>query len=149
MFHALGDTRSPVKASAVNLLFFFAVALATMGPMEHAGLALAIGVAAAMQLLTLIVMLRRKVGPLGLRSVIASAMRSTLAAASMSVPVFFITRLGDWSQGGTAANTGLYVAAVLVGAVVYCGVGWLAGSRELASLLNALRRRRGATKAGD
>jgi putative peptidoglycan lipid II flippase len=149
MFHALGDTRSPVKASAVNLLVFFSVALATMGPMEHAGLALAIGLAATLQLLTLMLMLRRKVGPLGLRAVATSATRSTVAAAAMAVPVFLITRLGHWSEGGTARNTGLYIGAVLAGAVVYCSVGWLAGSRELGSLLNALRRRRGAAKTGD
>jgi len=144
MFHALGDTRSPVKASAVNLLVFFPVALGTMGPMEHAGLALAIGLAASFQLLTLVVMLRRRVGPLGLRSVAISSLRSTAASATMSVPVFLITRLGDWSEGATAANTGLYLGAVIAGAVVYAGAGWLLGSAELATLLNALRRRRGA-----
>ncbi len=146
MFHALGDTRSPVKASAVNLLVFFAVALATMGPMQHAGLALAIGLAASFQLLTLVVMLRRKVGRLGLRSVAISSLRSTAASAAMSVPVYFVTRLGDWSQGATAANTGLYVGAVVGGAIVYALAGWLVGSPELATVLNTLRRRAGRSR---
>lgn len=146
MFHALGDTRSPVKASAVNLLVFFSVALATMGPMEHAGLALAIGLAASFQLLALIVMLRRKVGRLGLRSVASSSLRSTAASGAMSVPIYLVTRLGHWSEGATVANTGIYVGAVVAGAIVYVLVGWLVGSPELVTVLNTLRRRAGRSR---
>jgi putative peptidoglycan lipid II flippase len=142
MFHALGDTRSPVKASAVNLLFFFAIALATMGPMQHAGLALAIGAAAAFQLLTLLVMLRRKVGRLGLREVARSVARATVAAVGMAGCVFGIGRLGDWSLGATTRNAVVLTAAVVVGAVAYLGVAALLRAPELRTLGSVLRRRR-------
>jgi len=114
--------------------------------MEHAGLALAMGMAAAFQLLTLIWMLRRKVGRLGLRSVTVSSLRSAGASATMAVPVYLLTRLGDWSEGATAANTGLYVGAVLAGAFVYAGAGWLLGSTELVAVVNILRRRAGRSR---
>ncbi|MAQ15708.1 MAG: murein biosynthesis integral membrane protein MurJ [Sandaracinus sp.] len=142
MFHALGDTRSPVKASAANLVVFFAVALATMRSLKHAGLALAIGVAAAVQLFTLIFMLRRRVGRLGLRSVAISAARSSGAALVMGLAILGIARFGEWYRGSTPFNAVLLGVAVTTGAVVYLAAAKALGSQEVGALWSSLRRRR-------
>ena len=142
MFHALGDTRTPVKASAVNLVLFFGVAMATMAPMAHAGLALAIGVAAAGQLLALLYLLRRKVGRLGLRSVASSALKSAGASVAMGAVIFGLVSFGTWERGATLTNAVVYTVAVVAGAAAYLLVTKALGSGEVGALIGVLRRRR-------
>lgn len=141
MFHALGDTRTPVWASALNLVTFFSLGLALMGPMQHAGLALAISAAAAVQLAGLLLLLRRKVGALGLRSVATSALRALAAAAVMGLALGALVASRDFAAGGTALNTGLFLGAVAGGAAVYLAMARLVGSPEVGELHRALRRR--------
>ncbi len=140
MFHALGDTRTPVWASALNLVTFASVGLALMGPMQHAGLALAISAAATVQLAGLLLLLRRKIGPLGLRSVAGSALRALVAAGVMGGVLWLGVGGRDFRGGGTAVNTALFLAAVVGGALVYLAVARAVGSPEIAELRSSLRR---------
>jgi putative peptidoglycan lipid II flippase len=119
VFHAYKDTRTPVVASALNLVAFVATALLLMGPMQQAGIAAGISAAGIVQLGALLVLLRRKVGPLGLGSVAASFGRSVGASAVMGVVVWALAGLGAWENGSTLTNIGLYAATVLAGALVY------------------------------
>lgn len=142
MFHALGDTRSPVFASAANLVVFGALGLTLKGPMQHAGIAIAISGAAAVQLVVLLGMLRRRIGRLGLREVARSAARAALASAIMGGALWPLTRMVDWSQGGSLVNTGLFLGLVIAGAGLYLGAAWVLRCPELRDLAGALRRRR-------
>ena len=141
MFHALGDTRTPVLASATNLVVFGVVGGTLMGPMQHAGLAAGVIAAAVAQLLALLALLRRKVGRLGLSEVLASAWRVLLASAAMGGVLWPIVQLGEWGEGGTGKNTALFAAAVVAGGLTYLVVAAVAGSPELRQLLRTLRRK--------
>lgn len=141
MFHAMGDTRTPVVASAVNLVVFFGVGLATMGPLRHGGLALGITAAAWIQLSVLLVLLRRKVGPLGLRSVAISMARSVFAAALMGAALWGALQVVDFEGGGTLRNVGVFLALVVGGSLAYLASAAVLRSPELGELRSALRRR--------
>jgi putative peptidoglycan lipid II flippase len=143
MFHAYNDTRTPVVCSAINLVVFVAVSLALMGPFQHVGIAVAFSAAATAQLGALLYLLRRRVGPLGLRTVSVSAARMVAAAAVMGVICFVGARQGDWARGGNdPRNIAVLAATVGGGALVYLGAAWILKCPELAELFAAVRRRR-------
>ena len=143
MFFAYNDTRTPVVASAVNLVIFAATALALMGPFQHVGIAMALSAAGAAQLFTLLFLLRRKVGRLGLRAVTWSAMRIGLAAALMGGVLHYGASLGDWTGGGTRLGAiALLVGVILVGALSYFAAAATLRTPELGEWLAAIRRRR-------
>ena len=142
MFHAHNDTRTPVIASALNLVTFVGMGLALMGPMQHAGLAAATTFAAVVQLAALLWLLRRQSGGLGLREVVRSLARVVVASAAMGFVVALMARLGDWSLGGNdPRNLGAYLATILAGAGTYLTVAALLRAPELDDLRAALRRR--------
>ncbi|MDH5491419.1 MAG: murein biosynthesis integral membrane protein MurJ, partial [Myxococcales bacterium] len=147
MFHAYNDTRTPVIGSAINLLTFGLVAAALMQPLGHVGLAAAISAAAAAQLGTLLLLLRHREGPLGLREVLGASLRILLATAPMALVLEGITAWGHWRErGGDLQNVGVFLLAVAAGALTFLLSAKLLGVREVGELSEALgarlRRRR-------
>jgi putative peptidoglycan lipid II flippase len=142
MFHAYNDTRTPVVCSAVNLAVFVTVALALMGPLSHVGLAMAITGANVVQLVVLLAMLRRRAGPLGLRSVAASVARTAVACAAMGAVAYPLASLGRWERGGNdLANVGVLAGTLAAAGVVFLVAAHLLRAPELADLLGAVARR--------
>jgi len=142
MFLAYHDTRSPVIASATNLLIFAPTAWFLMWELDHVGVAIALSLAGIAQLLMLLVMLRHKVGRLGLRAVSGGALKSLAASLAMGGYLYGMTGLSDWSRGGNdPKNIAVLAAAVIAGALIYAGCSWLLGSRELGYILAGVRRR--------
>ena len=143
MFHAYKDTRTPVIASAVNLVIFVALSLSLMGPMQHAGLALATSAAAVAQLAALLWLLRRKNGPLGLQQVAKMAGKVLLASLMMGTNVVFVARVGQWDAGGNdLMNIAVFLLAVVTGAIVFFITARLLGIKELDDALAIVKRRR-------
>jgi putative peptidoglycan lipid II flippase len=145
-FHAHGDTRTPVLASALNLVVFAALGVALSGPMLHAGIAAAISAAGAVQLAMLVVMLRRKMGPLGLRDVAVSALRTGAASAAMAVAAWGIARMGRWDDGADLRDYALLAAALGAGALAYLAAARAMRAPELDAVIAKLRRRRPAAR---
>lgn len=144
-FYALQDTRTPVLVAGCAMVANLAFSLLLMGPLLHGGLALALSLSSSVQLLLLVVFLRRRVGVLDTRAILASAGKSGLAAVVMGVSVYLLYR--GWLAhlpGGRTWQLGLRLAAViLIGQAVYFLVAQLLRSREMRSLVNLLRSRRG------
>ncbi len=142
LYYAYNDTRTPVVASTVNMLVFAATALALMGPFRHVGVAMALSAAGIGQLVTLLVLLRRKVGRLGLRAVVASGLRIGAASAAMAGTCWAIARFGEWSRGGNDPwNVAVLIGAVSAGGVVFLIAAKLLRTPELEELWAAVRRR--------
>src|SRR3984893_1051695 len=60
--YALGDTRTPVVVSAIDLAAFVALALALRGPLGHVGISIAVGGSSAVQMVLLLVGLKWRRG---------------------------------------------------------------------------------------
>ena len=132
MFHAHNDTRTPVIASAFNLVVFIALSLVLMGPMQHAGLAAATTAASVTQLVALLWLLRRRSGGLGMAEVSASALRVLVASTVMGGVVWAGAGLGQWGNGGNdPRNLAVFGVTVVVGLVTYLVVAAALGSPEL------------------
>ncbi len=142
MFHAHNDTRTPVIASALNLVAFMSLSLALMGPMQHAGLAAATTAAAVTQLVALLWLLRRRSGKLGMSEVSASVLRVLVASGVMGLVVWACASLGRWEMGGNdPRNLAVFGATAVAGLLTYVTVVAALGSPELRDLRAAIRRR--------
>lgn len=144
MFHGMKDTRSPVVASATNLVVFAGVAAACVGSMGHAAVALALTVAATAQLLVLLVLLRLRTGTLGLNSVLAAAGRILLASLLAGVVMHLIAS-APWAflhEHAVGRFVGLGLAGS-AGVVVFLAAASALRLEEVATLASGLRRRLG------
>ncbi|MFT3921103.1 MAG: murein biosynthesis integral membrane protein MurJ [Myxococcales bacterium] len=143
MFAAHGDTRTPVKASAVNLVVFLSLSALLMGRLSHVALALANSAAALVQLVVLLWLLRRHTGPMGLAPVIASGLRVALASTTAGVALWLAaSRLSFGPGEGEIVRLGAYGALLAAGAVIFLVVAWLLRAPELSELKAVLMRRR-------
>jgi putative peptidoglycan lipid II flippase len=146
MFYAYGDTRTPVLCSALNLVCFVGMSLLGMRALGHAAIALANSAASCAQLALLLVLLRRRLGPLGLPEVLRGAGRALLASLAMVFVASDLCALGDFSRGGNdPINLAVYALALGFGLLVYLAASYLLGSRELGQLTALALRRRTAS----
>ena len=141
MFSAHEDTKTPVRASTVNLLVFLATTLALMGMLNHVAIAIGNSVAAAVQLGVLLWFLRKKLGPLGLKEVLNSAGRTCVAASAMGLAAWAASNMLNWNQASELARGLSLVCVTLVGALAFVVACLLLRSRELRELRLAVQRR--------
>jgi putative peptidoglycan lipid II flippase len=144
VYFALGDTRTPVVVSLIDLTAFIALAVGLRGPLGHVGIGLAVTGSSAVQMALLWYRLGKHLESRRLREIGVSAAK-TLAAGAFG------------AAGGLAASHGLRalvragpLAHALPGAagafaflVVFLAAARALGSEELASVLLAASRRRG------
>lgn len=140
-FYARKDTLTPVIVGLLSMALHLALSLALKDPLQHGGLALSLSLAATAEALLLLLLLWRRVGALGGRATIGSALRSALASLLMLLPSLGLIQLIT----GRAVGDPLYilgvVSAVVAGALAYLLASRLLGSGEARLLLAGLRSR--------
>lgn len=143
-FYALKDTRTPVLIALAAFILNFLFSLVLMGPLKHAGLALASTISAGGNMLLLLYFLRRKIGRFGGRGVIVCAIKAILAALPMAVIVNWAVGLVDWSLAGhKAEKAGVLLGAVGGGVVVFMLFASLVRSEEARDMVALVKRRFG------
>src|SRR5690606_13219375 len=100
LFHAMNDTRTPVVASALNLVVFGGAAFALFPSLGHVGLAISITAASVVQLTGLLLLLRHRAGPLGFRALVRPVASMLVAALASGVAMALVASLGRWREGG-------------------------------------------------
>jgi putative peptidoglycan lipid II flippase len=141
-FYALGDTRTPVVVSAIDLAVFIALAVWLRGPMGHVGVSVAVAGSSAVQMLLLLALLKRKLGGLRARELFASLARTTGASLVAGVAGWGAARLLEGSPGAgpwERALPGVAGGAVFV--AVFGMAAYGAGAPEMDQLVGAIRRR--------
>ncbi len=142
-FYALGDTRTPVLVSALDLVAFVGLALGLRGTFGHVGISMAVAGSSAVQMVLLAVMLKKRLGTLRGREIGGSAARVLGASVVGGVGAWGAARLlADLGRGavarslpGLAAGTA-FVALFLVAA-------WGLGAEELGEIARPVARRLG------
>ena len=149
-FFALKDARTPVLISVAAVIVNGACALALMRPMAHRGLAAALVVSSAANFFLLAWFLRRKVGPLGVKKIMKSVAKTTLASLVMVALVFaalafvsFDPSLPFWRRAGQL------ILIVAGGAGVYFGLVRLINPEEFKALVAIVKRRRSSGVPSD
>jgi len=130
-FYALGDTRTPVVVSALDLTALVVLALILRGPMGHAGVSAAVAGSSTVQMILLLVFLRRRMGALRGWDLARSASRTLAASVVASV--------AGWGAATLAGG----IAGMVAFAGVFLLAAWGMRAPELTEIWTAVRRRLG------
>ncbi|HEY2370632.1 MAG TPA: murein biosynthesis integral membrane protein MurJ, partial [Polyangiaceae bacterium] len=141
VYYALGDTRTPVIVSAIDLVAFIALAVVLRGSMGQAGISAAVAGSSAVQMLLLFVLARSKLGGLELGEIGSSVLRTLVASIIAAVAAYSVARLC-----GVTSHVIPGIAAVATFGVLFAAVAWAVRSPELEEITSALRRRLGRGK---
>jgi putative peptidoglycan lipid II flippase len=141
-FYALGEPGTAVRCGAISVGAGIVAAVALMIPLGHSGLAAASSVGAYVNVLTLIVAARRRLGLLGGWAMVASAGRTTVACVPVAGWCVLLLMLWPHTGGGARADLGVLGLAVVGGAAVFWLTSALLGAPERLSLAAILPRRR-------
>jgi putative peptidoglycan lipid II flippase len=136
--YALGDTRTPVVVSAIDLAAFIALAVGLRGPWGHVGISAAVAGSSAVQMVLLLGGLRRRMGTLRGRDLARSIGRTAAASAIAAAAGWGAARLSSGALAGMAAVTAF--------GATYLLAAWGMQSPELDEIAGALRRRLGRTR---
>jgi putative peptidoglycan lipid II flippase len=141
-FYALQDTRTPVRVAFGTMFLNLALSLALMGPLAHAGLALANACASIANFCTLFFLLRRRLGRLESGRIARSLARTAVAAAAMGLAGWLLLRGPLWGAAGhTTLKAALFAGTAALCVGLYLGVSRALGSEELGVVLALVRRR--------
>jgi putative peptidoglycan lipid II flippase len=143
-FYALHDTRTPVLVATFDLAVFWVLCIALAGPMQHAGVALATAAGFWINFLALLALLRKRLGGMGGRAILASLFRLVLASLAMGAVVWAVAaRLAPYRMIWILPLRIGWVAAVsALGAVVFLAFAKALRAPEVGEVLGALRRKR-------
>lgn len=132
VFYALQDAYRPLWAAGVCVLVNVGAGLALMPAMGHGGVALGAALAAAVNAVLLVILLRRRIGPLGGAQLAAATGRIAGCAVLMGVAVHGLNQwLGATLDGSTTLQVARLTGCIAAGVAIYGGAMFLCGSREL------------------
>jgi putative peptidoglycan lipid II flippase len=140
-FHSLGDTRTPVIVSALDLVAFIVLALWLRGPFGHVGVSMAVAGSSVVQMMLLFVGLKMRLGTIRAGELGSSTARIAAASVVAAVAGWGAARILAGLGEGPIARAMPGLAGVLVFGILYFAVAWGLGSREVAELVGPVRRR--------
>ena len=148
VYFAVGDTRTPVVVSVLDLMAFIALAVVLRGPFGHVGVGLAVAGSSAVQMLLLLFWLRKHLKNRHLREIAASAARTLVSSVAGAAVAWGAARglaLALPASAWTRPLPGLVGSLAFL--VVFFGVAALVRSEELSAIVAAFRRRRERPRA--
>jgi putative peptidoglycan lipid II flippase len=166
--YALRDVRTPLLAAAAAVIGNLLASLALIGPLpdavssgfaaaiaraattltvadfDSAGLALAASLGAALNLVSLLPVLHRRLGGLDGRTLASSGLRSMLASLPMGVLVYAASAAYDWTGPGTLTAKALLLTVIIsAGLATFAGTAVAIGGPEVKGMRRLIRERRG------
>jgi putative peptidoglycan lipid II flippase len=135
VYYALGDTRTPVKVAALDLIAFILAALLLSPRFGHVGVGAAVSIASFAQMVLLWVGLRGRLPTLHLKDTLKTVVTSLVLASIAIVIAKLVMGLAtSWYSTGWAHRVlpGLFACAAF--GIVFLSLARLLRSPELASL---------------
>lgn len=134
-FYSLHDMKTPVKSTWFSLAVNIVLALLLMKPLRQGGIALAMAVAAAVNVIQLVWIFRKRYGRLELRSIFISMIRTLGASIIMGVVCLFVIKLTNFYGMTRTFHQALSLfAAILAGLITYGVSAYLLGCKEIREL---------------
>jgi putative peptidoglycan lipid II flippase len=141
-FYAVGDTRTPVLVSLLDLGVFIALAVVLRGSMGHVGISVAVAGSSLAQMVLLLVALKVRLGGLGGAGALLSVVRTAAASLVASVAGWAVARfLAPEGPAGALARALPGLAGLAAFGCAFLAVAWGTRSPELSEIGGALRRR--------
>ena len=141
-FFSIQDRKSPLKVAFLSLFVNLVGSIILMYPLKHGGLALATSLASAVNVITLAVILRKKIGAFLDGEFYHSLWRTIIASLLMGGALLLIPFLTRWDNAGSL-HSRLYflIVGVTVGLAVFLLSSRLLKNQELMMLIGAVKRR--------
>ena len=131
-FYSMQDTKTPALSAAAAVLANLLLSLVLMGPLRHAGLALATALASMLNGLTLVLVLNRRLGGVDWASIGRSAARVLVATVPLVLACLWVAGAAVWThQGEWMAKTVMLIVAIGLSVTGYVGAHALMRSEEL------------------
>jgi putative peptidoglycan lipid II flippase len=143
-FYAMHDTWTPVLAASAGIVLNLLVSLLLLGPMGQNGLALALSLASLVEMTVLLLLVRRRLGPLlgDLRGAVGRTLLASLAMLIVLLPATPALTLVTDPAGGRGLGEWYWLLSALAwGSVAYLVAAWLLGSPEVRTLARAVQHR--------
>jgi putative peptidoglycan lipid II flippase len=139
--YAMGDTRTPVIVSVLDLMAFIGLALGLRASLGHAGISAAVAGSSAVQMLLLLVGLRWRLGTICGQTLVSSAMRTLAASLVAGLAGVGTVRLLSPCVGCSPSLRALPgVGAMVVYGVVFLGTAWALRAPEFLEIARAVLR---------
>jgi putative peptidoglycan lipid II flippase len=141
VFYALQDVWTPVKVALLSIVFNLVMCLVLMNPMKHAGLALAVSLSSMLNLMTLLLILRMRLGRLGIKKVVFSLVKILLSSVVMGIVVHLAYHSELWViHRFPAHDVVVLIASIFSGVIVFFFCSYLLKSTEVLFLWESLRK---------
>jgi putative peptidoglycan lipid II flippase len=141
-FYSMQNTKTPVKIAAVGMLSNIAFSLSLMGPLKHAGLALANSLASGVNFFLLFYFLRRRLKRVDAKKIIRSFIKISIASLIMGVFGWAMIHGDLWVKSGNSMAKVLYFAiATLLCIVTYIMISIVLKNEEMGYLYWAIKDR--------
>jgi putative peptidoglycan lipid II flippase len=142
VFYALQDTKTPVKIAVIAMFTNVTCDLLFMYPLRQFGLSLATSLSAAVNFTVLAYILRERVGRIGARRVLASAVKVSAASMMMGIVAYLICMKGGWEvAGGSMEKLMTLATGIGGGLVVFFLSSYLLRCEELLSFMSLIKKR--------
>ncbi|MBF0186023.1 MAG: murein biosynthesis integral membrane protein MurJ [Magnetococcales bacterium] len=142
VYYSLKDTRTPVKIAITCMLANIVFSLLLMGPLRHAGLALATTLSAFLNAGLLLYHLRGKIGYRPGRPLLIMLFKTCLATTVMTLFLLW-TQTTFWqAEASTSLKAIILIPILLAGGLLFALTTWLLGMEEPRALLRNLKRRK-------
>jgi putative peptidoglycan lipid II flippase len=143
-FYALQNTRTPVIVSfiSVSVSIFLNWLFLTYTKLGVRGFGLSFTIMGLLNMLLLMLILRRKIGGMRGHSIFKSLLKSGIASIVMGAGIWlFIKLLGPFHLSGHLLAAAQIVIGITIGGIIYLLLAWLLKMEELDMLLRQIKKR--------
>lgn len=140
-YYAMQDTYTPVKISVTTVVVNVILSYFLSQRMGHGGLALAISIAATLEMVLLVVILRRRIGALS--PALTNSVLRAIGATLLFLPAAWwmgsqLATATDPSDGRSIGGYLLFAYGLGTAALVFFGLAYLLGSPEVPATIRRL-----------
>ncbi|MDR2772775.1 MAG: murein biosynthesis integral membrane protein MurJ [Elusimicrobiota bacterium] len=135
-FYSFQDTKTPVRTAAASMILHVILCIVLMYPMNVGGLALATSIAGYFNLALLVILLRKKIGALGIKKIVLSTTKAATAAAAACFGTLFIY---------SSLNFNVYAAvfvSIVSACIIFAVISKFLKSEELDICMSIFTKRR-------
>ncbi|MGB9736294.1 MAG: murein biosynthesis integral membrane protein MurJ [bacterium] len=142
-FYALKDAKTPVLIAFFTVIINLLLSVWLMNRMEYKGLALATSLSAYFNIIYLLYALRKKIGMIGLRSILVSLLKAFTSSITMSIilMLFFKNIMLLHYHYPALKLTILLLSAMALGIISYMVMSYILKTQELKEGLNIISRK--------